>query len=128
MQVKINIDGQWITNSKMSVQLLRTGERLKRSLKVFALLFLAATFSILIPVLHFILVPAFLISSVILSTLKYKEIGTIDLSEFHCPLCNKALNEKIVSFKKSDISIRLYCYECRKNISFFITEDTHQHF
>lgn len=121
--MKVNIDGEWVICPTSPIRRLRLDERLKRSLKTFAILFISALFSVLIPVLHLFLVPGLLFLSILLSVLKYKEVGTIDLTEFKCPSCHKLLNEKIKSFKANDITIRMYCLDCRKSISIFLAED-----
>lgn len=122
MKLKVNVDGEWVLGEDLPLKTLAVNERLKRSLKVFFIFFLMAVLSILIPVLHFVLVPGFLIASVVLSILKYKEIGIIDLSNFSCPSCKKKMHEKTISFKKSDETLRLFCSECRKNIVLFLLE------
>lgn len=116
--VKFNIemDGKNYPSMNFNPKIYTAQERAMRSLKVFFMFFGAAIFSIAIPVLHFFLVPAFLIAAFVMAYIKYKDVGSIDLSNFTCPLCQKNLNEKTLAFRDKDFSGRLRCYDCRKNI------------
>ena len=116
IKFKIEMDGQTYPSMSFSPQIYTAKERTVRSLKTFFMFFGAAVVSIAIPVLHFFLVPAFLITAFVMAYVKYKDIGSIDLSNFACPVCQKNLNEKILAFKDDDFSGRLRCYDCRKNI------------
>lgn len=102
------------------VEIYGTTQRIRRSIKLFIILFFAAVFSILIPVLHFVLVPGFLISAIVFGFLKFKEVYSLNLIGVKCPSCQSPLNESQVNLSESKSSSRVYCFECRKNIDFQI--------
>lgn len=120
--MKIVVNGHNTIEMDIPFTYFQTNERLKRSLKTFGVFFGLAIAAVFIPVLHFFLVPLFLLLSIVFSILKYKEVGMIDLSRFNCPSCHKPLNEKIFAFKENDTSIQRHCYECRKSVLFLLNE------
>lgn len=115
MKFKIESNGQ-ITHQEFATKIYTHKERVARSLKVFLMFFAAALVSVLIPILHFFLVPTFLICSGVMAYFKFQETGSIDLTDLNCPSCQKAIDEKNLSFKGEYISGRLRCYDCRNNI------------
>jgi hypothetical protein len=116
VKFKIETDGHPSSLRLFRPRIYSQRERVLRGLKTFFIFFLAAVVSVVIPVLHFVLVPTFLIAAFVMGYLKFKDVGSIDLSNFTCPECQKNLNEKILAFKDKDFSGRLRCYDCRKNI------------
>lgn len=117
MKAKVNFDGNWLSDIEFKSNQLSISERLKKSLKIFLNLFGAAAVSVLIPVLHFFLVPMFLILSVILSYRKFKEIVSVDLVGVNCPECNTNLKGYTVGLRIDDSVVRLSCDQCRKNLT-----------
>lgn len=97
----------------ITVQLSQS-DRIKRALKSFVLFLMAAVASIFIPVLHFFLVPLFLIISVIYSFIQYHQTSCVDLTGFSCPNCKAALTEKKAYFKEDNL--KTYCYNCRSTL------------
>ena len=63
-------------------------ERVWRSLKIFGICFGLALLSVPIPVLHFVLVPGFLLGSILLGREGWKTKAEILQGEFTCPNCN----------------------------------------
>ena len=116
VKFKIEMDEQPSAIKLFQPRIYSRQERALKGIKTFFIFFTAAVVSIIIPVLHFVLVPAFLIAAFVMGYLKYKEMGSIDLSNLTCPECHKNLNEKILAFKDEEFSGRLRCYDCRKNI------------
>lgn len=94
--------------------LLSAKERIKRSFKSAVLYFGLSVVSILIPVLHFVLVPLFLGLTVFMGISHFKNNKQVDLSDVNCPVCGKKLKESTVYFHGE--SVRLYCYECRNHL------------
>ena len=101
MKIKLNVDGQWHDDIELPVEIIGYNQRIKNSVKIFLILFVAAALSVLIPVLHFVLVPSLLVASVIMSRIKFQQTGLLDLNEFKCPRCKNAIKEKKIFFKKS---------------------------
>ena len=123
MKVKINFDGNWLPDIEISTYRFTLRERIKRSIKIFSLYLGAAVFSVLVPVLHFFLVPLFLLLSVFLSYLKFKEIISMDLRSLTCPECKANLKSGEVGLKENDTSVRLSCDSCRKTLTIILNNE-----
>lgn len=91
--------------------------RLKRALQGFGLFFGLALVSVFIPVLHFFLVPVFLILSFVMGYRKYRQRFAIDLINFNCPKCSNSISEKKI-FAAESSDLKVYCYNCRENMRF----------
>lgn len=89
-------------------------ERVKRGLKAFGINFGAAILSILVPVLHFFLVPLFLFLSFQQGRAKFKQMRRLDLNLETCPVCQKPL-EKVGYF--DDDTLRTTCKGCRSQLT-----------
>ena len=96
---------------------LAHADRAKRGLQAFAAFFGLALLSILIPVMHFFLVPLFLFLSVFMGISKYRQNHFVDLTIVHCPKCGKNLNEKKTYFKGE--LLKVYCYKCRSGFRIY---------
>jgi hypothetical protein len=70
---------------------LSNSERLKRSLKIFAVFFLMACMAVFVPVLHFILPPLLLIGGTVLAVAEYAGTGEMINGEVTCPNCKKVM-------------------------------------
>ena len=84
-------------------------ERIKKALKKFALFFVLALISVLIPVAHFVLVPVFLLLSVVMAWLEYRKRYHLVDEAVDCIHCNKSF---AVDVACSDSSVRVYCTHC----------------
>lgn len=91
-------------------------DRVKRAVKTFTVLLAAAVFSILIPVLHFVLVPGFFISAFVMSILRFNQVSYIELNNFKCPKCSELLTEKKIFQSKKEGLSKIYCLNCRTNM------------
>lgn len=125
MKATVNFDGDWLPEIVINFYKLSLNERTKRSCKTFFILFSCALFSVLIPILHFFLVPGFLILSVFLSYRKFKELYSIDLSNFCCPGCKENLNTGAMPLRDRNITVRRTCNNCRKNITIAVETSAH---
>lgn len=87
-------------------------EKFQRGLKNFLIFFFAALFCILIPILHFVLVPAFILFAVYRFIKIQGESGEIPEVVFSCPNCNKIISIKNITlhFPRKE-----YCPECRSS-------------
>lgn len=91
---------------------LTSSERLKVSCKKFAFLLALAIGSIFIPVLHFFLVPMFLILSLVLGFKAYATQYRLHfLKETNCIECQKPLKAEVML----DESLRVKCHHCLVN-------------
>jgi len=122
MKAKINFDGTILPSIDLVVYSYTLNERIKRSLKMFLSFFASSILCILIPVLHFVLVPLLLILSLVLPFKKLKEVKSVDLKDMNCPGCSTNLNAGVVSLKSDDSTVRLGCNSCRKSLT-IILED-----
>ncbi|MBN8538064.1 MAG: hypothetical protein J0M15_13500 [Deltaproteobacteria bacterium] len=123
MNVIVKVEGQIMPCPDIPIEIYGTTQRIQRSIKLFILLFFAAVFSLLIPVLHFVLVPGFLISAIAFGIMKFKEVYGLNLSGVKCPSCQSPLNESQINLSKAKATSRVFCFECRKNIDFQIIKN-----
>ncbi len=94
-----------------SVQLdkLASSERLKISLKKFAIFFLIALGSILIPVFHFVLVPLFLILAIVFGIKAYSTRYFLKIQDScRCIQCQQLMKTEFFL----DDNLRLSCDNC----------------
>lgn len=126
MKAKVNFDGNWLSDIEFKSHQFLIQERFKRSLKTFFTFFGAATFSVLIPVLHFFLVPIFLILLLYFSYRKFKEIVSVDLVGIKCPECNTNFKDSTVGLRRDDLVVRLSCDQCRKNLTLVFEDRSHE--
>ena len=74
----------------------------------------AALFSVFIPVLHFFLVPLFLLLSLYFGIKNFRYQNSIDLTGAGCPACGQDLNEGKRFYR--DGEVRLHCYKCQTQL------------
>lgn len=117
MDFEVNIDGEILPHCSLPIIKYSSRERIHRGLKTFFIFFFAGILSIFIPVLHFILVPTLLISSIFLALKKYSEDLQIDLSQYKCPSCGNHFSKSSLSTKSTTEHIRWRCFHCQKNIT-----------
>lgn len=73
---------------------LPANERAMRSLKVLGILWVVAFITIFVPVLHFVLVPLFLLLGIVFATTTWMEKSWIVKGSIPCPNCNKSIEFK----------------------------------
>ena len=103
--------------SEINIRTLPARERVKRSFKKVALFWIIALGTAFIPVLHFILVPTFLILGIVLFFLSFKVKEIMVSSSGQCPACNEEfeLEESNIKWPISQI-----CSKCRINLELII--------
>lgn len=89
-------------------------ERLKRAIKIFFTLILISILAVLIPILHFVLVPAAFIAAFVMGYIRYSQTAIADFSSIICSKCSVQLNEKKIYLKPNQDFIKLYCFNCRR--------------
>jgi hypothetical protein len=122
MNAIVKIEGQAIPGLEVPVEVYGIAERVKRSMKLFIILLLTGVLCILIPILHFVLVPGFLLASFVFGFLKFNEVYAIDLKNFRCPSCQSSLKDTQIFLKQKNPISRIFCFECRKQIYFEIVK------
>lgn len=110
----IKLDDGTLFDVALPVQHLSQPDRFRKSMKTFGIMFGAAIVSILVPVFHFVLVPALLIASVAAAIRQYNKVYSFNLTDVICPQCQNDLKEKIITAKENKISV--YCFNCRRTL------------
>ena len=106
----IDISGK-SSNATALIVDLATGERLKRSLLRGGAFFGAAVVSVFIPILHFVLVPTFLIIAFVLFGMTISQSKIVPLIKGPCPACDHPIefaNHKYAATNKD------VCPNCRQ--------------
>jgi hypothetical protein len=97
-------------NLKNQATLIPYNDRVKRGLKAFGLNFFAAIISVFVPVLHFFLVPLFLILAFYQGFAKYKQTRSLNLNLESCPICTRNLDSGL-GYLDGDM-LRTICSSC----------------
>ncbi|MGZ3769961.1 MAG: hypothetical protein ACXVCP_08170 [Bdellovibrio sp.] len=118
MKVAIEFEDSTQVQTELQFAEFTRANRLKKAWATFGAFLLAAVFSVFIPVLHFVLVPAFLISAFVMPIKQFDKVSYIDLTGYRCPKCGEPLNQKKVFQSKNDNFSRVYCYQCRTTMKF----------
>ena len=109
MKLILSSDQNKFLQASVQLDKLASSERLKISLKKFALFFLIAMVSILIPVFHFVLVPLFLILSIIFAVKAYSTQYILKIQgACHCVECQQPMKTEFFL----DDNLRLGCDKC----------------
>ncbi len=119
MKIETNTGEHTIVDLSLHTLDLRT--KILRSVKAFGLFFLLAMFSVLIPVLHFFLVPIFLIISIYRGYTVYIQNYSVDLTNLACPKCHNKLKDSVCHYKESPL--RLFCYKCQSSLRVWIESE-----
>lgn len=117
MNIEVSINGAPAGVYDFKVLKLTPKERLRKSIQIFLVFFIAALISILIPVLHFFSVPVLILMSLILSIKKYNEVASMEVQGFKCPQCQSEFSTLKASWTKKYEATRVHCAECRGQIS-----------
>lgn len=93
---------------------LAPSEQKKRALKFSGLSLVLSFVSVFIPIAHFVLVPGFLIGSVVLYFMVSRTKTLVQKSEVHCPHCQQ-VGENLID--QIDFPKQITCDSCRKNFT-----------
>ena len=113
-------EGKSMTFSSQIVSLSEK-EKTIRSIKAAGMFVSLAIFSILIPVAHFLLVPAFLIAAPVAAWFKYNQSELIEHLKIQCPVCEGEIQKK--SFLLKNVQ-SIDCQKCFTRLSFSIKKDS----
>lgn len=89
-------------------------QRIIYALKGVGFYFLFALISIFLPILHFFLVPLFLVISLYVGVTRFTCTRFIDLYHKKCPSCDAELDIKFLYIKHKEID--LDCINCRSQL------------
>lgn len=101
-------------NLKNQATVIPYNDRVKRGLKAFGINFFAAIVSVFIPVLHFFLVPLFLILAFYQGFAKFKQTRSLNLNDEACPICTKSLDRGL-GYLDGDM-LRTSCSHCHTKL------------
>lgn len=90
LQIQCQVDGQ-STQGRALRRTLPKGERVQRAARVGAIGTAATLGAVLIPILHFVLVPAFFVLTAVIAVTTYLEDGEVIEAEIACPNCHHAI-------------------------------------
>ena len=96
-----------------SEHIFSQNEKIKRGLKSFFIFFIIALLCILIPILHFVLVPGFFIFAIYKFVSTTREMGNISNADFKCPSCNQQIQLKNISLQ---FPRKEHCPGCRNSL------------
>ncbi|MEW5741982.1 MAG: hypothetical protein AB1938_23910 [Myxococcota bacterium] len=88
--VTVTIEDSQRTPTSLTVQVtpLSVRARLGRGLKALGVLWLASVASIVLPGLHFVLVPGFFLAGLVFFVLRVKGTVRLEVASFACPKCS----------------------------------------
>jgi len=109
----VSWNGQKNSSGEVRIFHWSSRERWIRGGKMLAICWGLAVFSVLIPVLHFVLVPAFLLIGPFLFYINYKQESGVLGGEATCPVCNHKvkISSGPVRWPIFDI-----CEQCKSNV------------
>lgn len=84
-----DFDNKKTTQGTLTIKYFTLTQRVTRAVKFFVIFFGLALFSALIPVLHFVLVPAFCLAAVGSAGALFMQKDQIDIATGICPYCDK---------------------------------------
>ena len=96
--------------------------RVEYALKGASLYFLIALCTIIVPVLHFILVPLFLIISIVIGISRLRKTKSIDLTNTKCPTCSSDLNIRLLYFHEEGLVFG--CDQCQSQFKLLCKSST----
>ncbi|WP_413291164.1 hypothetical protein [Bdellovibrio sp. HCB337] len=115
MQIQVYTQRDKSSIRELKASVFSQQERLKRSLiKLFAFLGLALV-SVLIPVMHFVLVPLFAILAPFFARKTYQEEVVLEACTIECPECHQNTQ---VSKTSGQWPLHNICSHCRNRIYF----------
>lgn len=98
---------------------LSQAEKSRAAMKWFGIFFALAVFSVFVPILHFILVPSFLIAAVVVSMRAYNQKADLENVRGKCPNCSTEISIPRVRIRKVSGEI---CPQCRDFIKIKIDQ------
>jgi hypothetical protein len=103
-----------VSQGELEIQNWDKSDRLGRSLKWTAILWGGALISVLIPILHFLLVPSFFIAGPIVGWLTYKTEKAVLGGKGSCPFCKAPLEIAKTAY---EFPVKELCTECYSSLA-----------
>lgn len=97
MKIKVQTQADKYTIGDAEIKEYTPRERTLRALKTLGAFWGLAIISVLIPVLHFILVPGFLLLGPIMAWLQYRQEIQVNNAHTQCPECQKEADFKKIT-------------------------------
>ncbi len=111
VQIVVAMDADRQAESVVLARDFNHAERFLSGLKFLAMCWGIAVISILVPILHFFLVPGFLVGGIAIFFIRYCRKDYLELAELSCPNCHKAFRLEKLSF---NWPLRQACPSCEK--------------
>jgi len=97
-------------------------QRRQRAATVWALLWALALASVLIPLVHFVLVPALLIAGPVAAYFRYRVEAVVETAVGECPLCHQSITLPLDS--STELPHWDNCPECGGHLQLLESEET----
>ena len=89
-------------------------ERMTRGLKIAGVLWLVAVVTLFVPILHFILVPSFLILGIVFGWAAWHDKAEVIRGEFICPNCKRTIP---IPRESENFPCATRCTECQFTVN-----------
>ncbi len=122
MAIGIKDDSNNMTSGTLYYTAFNKADRTKRAITIWVLCWVGAVVSIPIILLHYILIPAFIIAGPVMARSKLKQTVEMEKVEGHCPHHDGPFSLKME--KTDNLPKWAYCPVCDKSIQ--IVEKTEQ--
>lgn len=114
MAVSIKDDNNNVTSGTLFYTAFTKADRTKRAITIWVLCWLGAVVSIPIILIHYILIPAFLIAGPVMARSRLKQASEMEKVDGHCPHHDGPFTLKM---EKTDVLPKwAYCPVCDKGI------------
>ncbi len=100
------------TEGLLYVQILNDHQRMMRAAKIWGIMWLLMVFSLPVFILHFVLVPGFLIAGPVMAAKRYRVTELQDHISGNCPVCKQEFTLGAASMDR--LPIRVPCPKCGK--------------
>lgn len=111
--------GRPATEAQLEVRHWDSRQRLMRAIKGLGICWGAALFAVLLPVLHWVLVPSLLIGGPLFAFLRYHERMTVLAARGSCPACGVELSFALGQASRRRMLLR--CDHCGRGITLEVT-------
>ena len=116
MEQKINLTARTgqVTQGKVTIKIWTEKERLTRALKFGGMTWAAAVICVVLPLVHFVLVPSLLIAGPFVAIWNFRRKSIVEGGSGTCPFCGKA----VTIGRGNDVwPIDELCTQCQNNFS-----------
>lgn len=115
LKITVAMDAVKTGTTEANVHTLSNRERLMIALKAMSITWGIAFLCILIPVFHFILVPAFLLAGIVMFFIQHRRTEFLEQATVKCPECANVFELKNISF---NWPLRQICPKCQMVLLF----------